>query len=83
MTVFPMSNTSVDSTSVGSVNSSAGSGSEKKKATHHLCDRSKHYRLDFLYHTKKNYFKEVLQMTSSQELQLGVKSEDTFTPDSY
>lgn len=31
MTVFPMSNTSVDSTSVGSVNSSAGSGSEKKK----------------------------------------------------
>lgn len=35
MTVFPMSNTSVDSTSVGSVNSSAGSGSEKKKKKSH------------------------------------------------
>lgn len=36
MTIFLVSNTSVDSTSVGSVNSSAGSGSVRK--TDHLCE---------------------------------------------
>lgn len=40
MTSFPVNNTSVDSTSVGSVNSSAGSGSVRK--IYDLCGKKPH-----------------------------------------
>lgn len=64
MTIFLVSNTSVDSTSVGSVNSSAGSGSvrknrpfmqrktKKQKTTHKTYRFDLHYQKHILWRHK-------------------------------